>query len=144
MFLELNSHMLTTPYICLLQRSLPYCQAHTIMLFNRRKRISPPIHSIVRSHRLRCSPGPAAVVSAESRYRIATSPTCASSNSTSAVYTSATTHCSDGWDLRRSSCRPETLVHQRMSAITFLHQDAQCSLSHHHVVVAGDYVPEPN
>jgi hypothetical protein len=104
--------MLTTPQICLLQRSLPHCRAHTMG-------ISPPIHSMVRSHRLRCSTGPAAAASAESRYRIATSPTRASSDSTSAVRTTTTAHCSDGWDLRRSACRADTPVHRRMSAITF-------------------------
>jgi hypothetical protein len=121
----------------LLQRSLPHCRAHTIMLFNRRKGISPPIHSIVRSHRLRCSMGPAAVASAESRYRIATSPTRATSGSISAVRTTTVAHRSDGWDLKRSACRADTPVHRRMLAITFLHQDGRCSLSHHHIVVRG-------
>jgi hypothetical protein len=87
--------------------------------------------------------GAAAVASAESGYRIATSSTSASSVSTSTIRTTATVHHSDGWDLRGSACRADTPVHRHMSAITFLHQDGRCSLSHHHVVVAGDSSQNP-
>ena len=73
--------MLTTLQMCLLEQSLPI--AKHIVLFNQRKRISLPIHFVVRSYQLRCSTGRAVVASAESRYHIATSPACASFGSTS-------------------------------------------------------------
>jgi hypothetical protein len=39
--------------------------------------------------------------------------------------------------IRGGAYRADTPVHRRMSAITFLHQDGRCSLSHHHVIVRG-------